>query len=95
MRAEARIYLPWLILVLSIGFTAFIALGTAWPTSKMPIVPAGLFQTLPSALLPGAEGAGFNPNIAGGALALLLPPAVALLLWGRGRGLRLLAQRDR
>lgn len=84
-------FLPWLILVLSIGFTAFIALGTAWPTSKMPIVPAGLFQALPRALLPGGEGAGFNPNIAGGALALLLPPAVALLLWGRGRWLRLLA----
>ncbi len=42
-------FLPWLILVLSIGFTAFIALGTAWPTSKMPIVPAGLFQALPRA----------------------------------------------
>ena len=34
---------------------------------------------------------GFNPNIAGGAMALFLLPAVSLLLWGRGLWLRLLA----
>jgi putative inorganic carbon (HCO3(-)) transporter len=82
---------PWLMLVASIGFTAFVALSTAWPTTKMPFAPAGLVQALPRLALPGAEDSGFNPNIAGGALAMLLPPAVALALWGRGRWLRLAA----
>lgn len=88
---RAMSMLPGVFLIASIGFTVFAALDTAWPTSKIPLMPAGLSQALPSLALPGADAGGFNPNITGGALAFLLPPAAALALWGRGRWLRLLA----
>lgn len=83
--------LPWLLTALAIAFTAIVAVTTAWPAGKLPIVPANLAQILPRAPLPNAEGGGFNANMVGGALALLLPPTVALVLWGRGWPLRVLA----
>ena len=59
-------------------------MDTEWPAAKLPLVPAAFYQWLPTLQLPGRATGSFNPNIAGGAMALFLLPAVSLLLWGRG-----------
>lgn len=85
------VFLPGSFLLLSLAVLAFVAVDTQWPASKMPLLPGAFYQTLPAFQLPGRAAGGFNPNLTGGTLALFLLPAVALLLWGEGRWLRLLA----
>ncbi len=90
-RTRWLVFLPWAFLLLSIAVLAVVVVDTEWPAAKLPLVPAAFYQWLPTLQLPGRAIGGFNPNIAGGAMALFLLPAVSLLLWGRGLWLRLLA----
>ena len=90
-RTRWLVYLPWSFLLLSLALFALVLVDTEWPTSKMPLLPGALYGWLPAIQLPGRAGGGFNPNMTGGSMAFMLLPAVALLLWGQGWWLRLLA----
>ena len=63
------------------------ALDHRWMPSKIPVLPASLYELLPSMRLP-MDVNGIHPNLAGHAVALLLLPAVALALWTPSRPLR-------
>jgi O-antigen ligase len=82
----------WLVLLAGVSFTIAIMPGTRFYTSqKLPFIGKAIYDVLPSGLrLPGDEN-GFNPNMAGGLLALFLPPALALSIHPRNWGQRILA----
>lgn len=83
-------FLPWVLLLLSAGLAAVVLVSTKWSTAKIPLIPPTVYQWLPTVRLPWRPE-GIHPNLTGGAMALLLPPAVAVAAWGRGVWLRLLA----
>ncbi len=83
-------FLPVALLLLSASLALVVLLGTNWNTAKIPLLPVSLYRFLPSFELP-FRPQGINPNVTGGAMALLLLPAVALAWWGEGRLLRLMA----
>jgi putative inorganic carbon (HCO3(-)) transporter len=77
--------------VLGIALGGILLLSTHWP-SKLSFLPSDLAQRIPLLFNPfwKPEGfAGFNPNLAGGTLALLLPVPVAYGLFGRRSLIRL------
>ena len=82
--------LPWLLLALSMGLALVVLVATRWSDAKIALLPDALYDLLPTVRLPWRPE-GIHPNLAGGAMALLLLPAVALAWWGPGRWLRLLA----
>jgi putative inorganic carbon (HCO3(-)) transporter len=82
--------LPWLVLAASAGLALAVLLGTNWATAKLPFLPDALYQALPRLPLPWRPE-GIHPNLAGGAMAWLLLPAVALAAWSRDRRLQGLA----
>jgi putative inorganic carbon (HCO3(-)) transporter len=82
--------LPWLVLTASAGLALAVLLGTNWATAKLPLLPDALYQALPRLPLPWRPE-GIHPNLAGGAMAWLLLPAVALAAWSRDRRLQTLA----
>lgn len=82
--------LPWLVLAGSAGLALVVLLGTNWTTAKLPFLPDALYQALPRLRLPWRPE-GIHPNLAGGAMAWLLLPSVALAAWGRDRRLQGLA----
>jgi putative inorganic carbon (HCO3(-)) transporter len=67
-----------------------VLLTTQWSAAKLPFLPNTAYELLPSIRLPWRDQ-GFNPNLAGGAAALFLLPALTLALWTTGRRLRLVA----
>jgi putative inorganic carbon (HCO3(-)) transporter len=82
--------LPWLLLVASLGLALAVLLGTNWATAKLPFLPDALYQVLPKLPLPWRPE-GIHPNLAGGAMAWLLLPAVALAAWSCDRRMQALA----
>ena len=82
--------LPWLTLAASVSLALVVLFGTNWATAKLPWMPAAVYELLPTMQLPGRTQ-GFHPNVAGGALAYLLLPAVALAFWSQRRLLQALA----
>lgn len=82
--------LPWLLLAASAGLALVVLLGTNWTTAKLPFVPDALYQMLPRLPLPWRPE-GIHPNLAGGAMAWLLLPSIALAAWSRDRRMQGLA----
>jgi putative inorganic carbon (HCO3(-)) transporter len=78
------------VLTASAGLALAVLLGTNWATAKLPLLPDALYQALPRLPLPWRPE-GIHPNLAGGAMAWLLLPAVALTAWSRDRRLQTLA----
>jgi O-antigen ligase len=80
---------PWFglsalaISILGVMLTVFILFGTKWSTAKLPWLPFDLYQLFPRLVRPFWNPKGFNSNIAGGTLAMLLPVPVAYLFFGR------------
>ena len=69
--------------------------GTDWLTLKVPLL-APIYRRLPHLIHAvstsvGTTEAGFQPNEVAGTLALLLPVAVAIVLWGSNRRLQVAA----
>jgi putative inorganic carbon (hco3(-)) transporter len=76
----------WGLVLLGLGLALLTPFGVRWGAHKLPFVPPALYARLPT-LLPDP----INPNVMGGALALLLPLAVALAVFN-WRSLRPLAR---
>lgn len=74
---------------LGLGLAVLVLLGTRWSTAKFPWLPFDLYQFLPDRIRPFWNPAGFNSNIAGGTLAMLLPVPLAYLFFGHQRRIRL------
>ncbi len=83
-------FLPWVFLVLAAGLALVVLFGTNWTTVKIPILPDSLYRLFPQFRLPWRPE-GIHPNLAGGVMALLLLPAIAMAWWGQGRVLRVVA----
>jgi O-antigen ligase len=74
---------------LGVVLAAFILFGTKWSANKLPWLPFSLYQLFPRLVRPFWNPKGFNSNIAGGTLAMLLPVPVAYLFFGRRLLIRL------
>ncbi len=77
------------ICVLGTALASLVLLGTQWSTAKVPWFPLDLYQLLPRRIHAFWNPRGFNSNIAGGTLAMLLPVPIAYMLFGRGPVVRL------
>jgi len=69
-------------------------LSTQWSSAKFSWLPFKVSQLVPLLIHPfwKPEGfAGFNANLAGGTLSMLLPAPIAYALWGRKTWIRLAA----
>jgi hypothetical protein len=88
---------PWLDLVAltisiaALGLAILVFLGTRWSTTKLLWFPFDIIQLLPDRVRFFWNPAGFNSNIAGGTLALLLPVPIAYLFFDRRRLIRIAA----
>jgi len=82
----------WLVLLAGLALTIAVVPGVHFYSGqKLPFIERSIYEFLPSGLkLPGDEN-GFNPNMAGGLLAIFLPPALALSLRAQNWGQRILA----
>lgn len=89
---------PWfnlsagIICVLAVALAIILLFGIRWTGSKFWWLPVNLSRYIPHLVNPfwKPEGfLGFNANLAGGTLALLLPVPVAYFLFGRGPLVRL------
>lgn len=76
---------------LGVGLAVLILLGTEWTTAKLPWVSVELYRFFPRLVRPFWNTGGFNSNIAGGTLAMLLPVPIAYLLVDRRFAIRLSA----
>jgi O-antigen ligase len=65
--------------------------GTKWSTAKLPWLPFDLYQLFPRLIRPFWNPKGFNSNITGGTLAMLLPVPMAYLFFGHRLLIRLVA----
>jgi len=80
---------PWFglstlaISTLGVVLAVLILFGTKWNTAKLRWLPFNLYQLFPRLVRPFWNPKGFNSNIAGGTLAMLLPIPVAYLFFGR------------
>jgi len=80
---------PWFglgaltISALGVVLAALILFGTRWSTAKLPWLPFDLYHLFPRLVRPFWNPEGFNSNIAGGTLAMLLPVPAAYLFFGR------------
>lgn len=75
--------------VLGMGLALLIPFGTRWTTVKLPWLPLDLYQLIPRLVRPFWNPQGFNSNIAGGTLAMLLPVPIAYLFFCRRSLVRL------
>ncbi|MEA3335253.1 MAG: O-antigen ligase family protein [Chloroflexota bacterium] len=82
-------YLPGVFLTGSLVLALLMVAGTRWFPGK-GLLPSILYDFLPTRFLPW-QSEGTHPNLTGGAMVILLPPAVALAAWSRTRWLRILA----
>lgn len=69
-----------LALGISAGISVLSLLGTKWSASKLFSLPQ-IYEHLPRVIIPQLNKAGFSPNIAGGALAVLFPITLSFLLF--------------
>lgn len=76
-----------IVLAAGTGAACLSLVGTNWSTGKF-MVPLPVYRWLPSAAIPLLNKAGFNGNIVGGTLAMILPLNLALFCFGSKRGLR-------
>jgi putative inorganic carbon (HCO3(-)) transporter len=63
------------------GLAILIFLGTRWTLTKTSWLPVDPYQLLPGRIRPFWNPEGFNSNIAGGTLAMILPVPLAYLLF--------------
>jgi len=76
---------------LGVGLAGLVLLGTRWSNAKVPWVSIELYRFFPRFVRPFWNVEGFNSNIAGGTLAMLLPVPIAYLLADRRLAIRLSA----
>lgn len=80
-----------LLLLATVGLGMVALLSTQWGGGKFPLPLVGpVYDRLPRLVRPFWNPAGFNPNIVGGSLAMLLPIAIASLLGAQHWTVRLL-----
>ena len=89
-------WMAGLLLAATVGVALLSVVGTDWASVRLIDLP-WLYDRLPN-LVRGLPGSGvpvatdlFNPRHVGATMAMLLPVALALLLFGRDRWLRLLS----
>lgn len=79
----------WSVLLVALGLIPFVLLGVQWSGDKfswLPWAPADVIPRLFRPFWKPADYAGFNPNMAGGVLAMVLPMPLAIAAIGqRGR----------
>ena len=68
---------------LGVVLAMLILFGTKWSTAQLTWLPFDPYQLLPRLIRPFWNPKGFNSNIAGGTLAMLLPVPAAYLFFGR------------
>ncbi len=90
----------WAVCLLGLALVPLVLFGVQWSGTKfswLPWVPDDVVPRLYHPFWKPEDYGGFNPNMAGGALAMVLPVPLAYALLGRGKGsvwslgLRLLA----
>lgn len=74
----------------AIGIALLTLLGTDWAVVRLAALPE-LYNRIPALLRDATDQRPFHPRVMGMALAVVLPPCLALALFGRSRPLRLLA----
>lgn len=79
-------FTPWLYIIGSLGLMALTLLGTQF---KLPLVPAIVFDSLPTVNIGFLTTDGFNPNLSAGLLALFILPLFVTVWQGKGIVLRL------
>jgi O-antigen ligase len=85
---------PWFrltslsIIAIGLVLTAFVLLSTDW-SKKLVQMPFDIYELFPQAVRPFWNPEGFNSNIAGGTLAMLLPIPITYALFERKLPLRL------
>ena len=90
VRDKAQLRQVAAILVLAgLGLALVGLVGTDWSTQRL--LDPGFYGRLPRLVRDVEDARSFNPRVTGLALATLLPVPLALLLFGHGRGLRLLS----
>jgi putative inorganic carbon (HCO3(-)) transporter len=94
--AKGLLWMAGLLLMVTLGAALLSLVGTDWASVRLIDLP-WLYDRLPN-LVRGLPGSGvpvatdlFNPRHVGATMAMLLPVALALLFFGRGRWLRLLS----
>jgi len=75
--------------VLGVVLAVLTLLGTEWPAAKLPLPLFDLYQMFPRRFRAFWNPTGFNSNIAGGTLAMLLPVPIAYLSFDRRTRVRL------
>ena len=75
--------------VLGVVLAVLTLLGTEWPAAKLPLPLLDLYELFPRRFRAFWNPTGFNSNIAGGTLAMLLPVPVAYLAFDRRTRVRL------
>ena len=78
----------WALLLAGLLLALLTLLTTKYAVGKLPLINRDIYSFLPTRINTFWNGKGMNPNLTGGILALFWSPALALLLWGRGWGLR-------
>ena len=81
----------WGMLAAGIALTAVFLMATDFSAAKLPFINREIYSLLPGGFTPFWNSSGFNSNLAGGVLALFLPPALMLAVAGESRLQRLAA----
>jgi len=77
----------WAVSLLGLALVPFVLFGVNWSGAKfswLPVTPRDLFPHLLRPFWKPEGYAGFNPNMAGGVLAMIAPVPLARALFGRG-----------
>ncbi|MFM8320017.1 MAG: O-antigen ligase family protein, partial [Chloroflexota bacterium] len=74
-RARLHLLLPGYTL-LGLGLALAAPVSVSWAVNKLPFIPAWVYNQLPAQVTDT-----IHPNVLGGSLAILLPPALAMLLF--------------
>ena len=79
----------WALFAVSLIISGITLLGTNFAGTKIPIIGQTIFSAIPQLWQPFWNTVGMNPNLSGGLLALLWPPAFIFFIKGPGWKLRL------